>query len=192
MGCGGCGSARDGPFDLEFRPLTRSDLAVLADWLAAPHVARWWRESSDLQAVTGAYGPAADGTDTTECFVVLGDGEPVGFAQCYRLADEPSWQASLAPTGVPINAAGVDYLIGRPDLVGQGLGPRLIGAFVDRVWGRYPEVPAVVASVSRDNRRSWRALEKAGFIRVWSGEIRSDDPSDEGPSHVYLRPRPAP
>jgi hypothetical protein len=30
-------------------------------------------------------------------------------------------------------------------------------------------------------------LERMGFVRVWEGEIVSSDPSDEGPSYVYVR-----
>jgi aminoglycoside 6'-N-acetyltransferase len=56
----------------------------------------------------------------------------------------------------------------------------------------YSDVPAVVVSIQEDNRRSWRALEKIGFRRAWTGALVSDDPSDDGISHVYMLQRPAP
>jgi hypothetical protein len=43
--------------------------------------------------------------------------------------------------------------------------------------------------VQQANHRSWRALEKAGYDRVFTGMIESEDPSDSGPSYVYLRSR---
>jgi RimJ/RimL family protein N-acetyltransferase len=46
---------------------------------------------------------------------------------------------------------------------------------------------SVVTSVDQANRRSWRALEKIGFQRVWAGVLDSDDPSDKGPTFVYVR-----
>ena len=163
---------------------------MLAGWLARPHVERWWREEHDLDAVEKKYGPCIDGSDPTEVFIVEVEGRPVGMVQRYLLDDEPGWRGSLAPAAVRDNAAGIDYLLGEEDVTGRGLGPVVIAAFVESTWSRYPQVVEVVTSVAQDNRRSWRALEKAGFARTWAGDIVSDDPSDEGPSYVYSLRRP--
>lgn len=181
------------PSEPGIRPFTWADVPLFSRWLAAPHVATWWREAADDQAIVDRYGPALDGRDSTELFAVEVDGRAVGFAQRYRLADDPVWQAALAPAGVPPEAAGIDYLIGEPELVGQGIGPQLISQLVADTWARHPDVTAVVADVDQQNRRSWRALEKAGFTRQWSGNLDSADPSDAGPCHVYVcRPRATP
>jgi aminoglycoside 6'-N-acetyltransferase len=173
-----------------FRRLTRGDLPMLAEWLGRPHVEQWWQEEHTLAAVEARYGPSLDGTDPTELFVVERDGEPMGFIQRYLLADNPSWVGSLAPTGAPANAAGIDYLVAAVDQLGHGLGPELIGRFVAATWVRYPDIEAIVVDVDQRNRRSWRALEKVGFGRIWSGHIEADDPSDSGPAHVYAVHRP--
>jgi len=177
---------------LNFRSLGREDFTLLSQWMSAPHVRTWWREDPDIEAVERRYGPAVDGRDQTECFLVEHHGGPIGFIQRYLLADNPDWQASLAVAGTPSDAAGIDYFIGVDTLIGKGLGPEIIDRFVEDTWTRYPGVSAVVVNVSPDNRRSWRALEKAGFRRVWSGVFVSDDPSDMGPNWVYVRPRPGP
>ncbi len=83
----------------------------------------------------------------------------------------------------------VDYLIGEESLVGQGLGPRVIGAFVDLAFQRYPELSPVVAAPQQAHRPSWRAPEKAGFVRRWAGMLDSDDPDDAGPAYIYSRDR---
>jgi aminoglycoside 6'-N-acetyltransferase len=158
--------------------------------MAAPHVQTWWREDADPTAIEARYGPAVDGADPTECFIVERHGEPVGFVQRYRLEDNPDWQRSLAVAGTPDDGAGIDYFIGAVTDIGVGLGPEIIGLVVSDCWTRYPDITAVVVSVAAENRRSWRALEKAGFHRVWSGELISEDPSDAGNSHVYLCHRP--
>lgn len=44
-----------------------------------------------------------------------------------------------------------------------------------------------VVAVQQANRRSWRALEKAGFERTWAGTIECDDSCDAGPNFVYVR-----
>ena len=92
--------------------------------------------------------------------------------------------------GTPAEAAGIDFFIGEETLIGMSLGPAIINALVDDTWSRYGHIQAIVVNVSPENRRSWRALEKAGFERIWSGPLESDDPSDSGPSHFYVRHRP--
>ncbi len=172
-----------------FRPLERDDFWLLSEWLARPHVERWWREGYDPAAVERRYGPSVDGLDATEVFIVEHDGAPVGMVQRYRLDEEPEWRRVLEVAGTPGDAACIDYLIGEAELTGRGLGTELIARFSEDTLRRYPDVPAIVVSVQQDNRRSWRALEKAGFSRCWGGTLDSDDPSDEGPAYVYVLSR---
>lgn len=184
-----------GPVDdpqLGFRPLTRDDFPLLAVWFAAPHVEPWWQEPVGPDALEANYGPVVDGTDPTEVRIVTLGGVPVGLIQRYLLADEGAWRATLVPTGVPLDAFGIDYLIGDPDLTGRGVGTSMIARFVADSWDRYPGCTACVVAVHQDNRPSWRALERAGFTRVWGGRLVSDDPSDAGPQVAYLRRRPPP
>jgi aminoglycoside 6'-N-acetyltransferase len=177
---------------IDFQPLTRPDFPLLATWFAAPHVAPWWQEPYGPDDLETRYGPAVDGTDPTEaCIVTLG-GRPLGLVIRYRIEDEPAWHATLAPTGAPLDGFGIDYLIGDPGRTGRGLGPRMIAAIVADSWVRYPRCPGCVVAVHEGNRRSWRALESAGFTRVWSGQLVSEDPSDAGPQVVYALGRPPP
>jgi aminoglycoside 6'-N-acetyltransferase len=170
---------------LVFRPLERDDFALLSGWFAKPHVERWWREEHDLQSIEERYGPIVDLADPTEAFVVMHDRRAVGMAQRYLVRDDPNWSRSISEAGCGENAAGIDYLIGEEPLVGTGLGPKMIEQFVADTWMRYRDVDEIVVGVQQANRRSWRALEKSGFVRRWAGVIESGDPSDEGPSYVY-------
>lgn len=180
------------PTDLTFRLLARSDLPLLGRWIAAPHVQPWWREPADAASVEAAYGPAIDGPDPTELFVVQVDGWPIGFIQRCLLRDNSDYREALSPAGIDPDAATIDYLIGDPALVGQGLGSQLIVTFVADTWVRHPDVDSIVVAVQADNVASWRALEKAGFRRVWSGVVDSGHPSDDGDSHVYQLRRASP
>jgi aminoglycoside 6'-N-acetyltransferase len=171
---------------LVFRPLDRNDFGLLSEWFAEPHVEHWWREEHDLESIENRYGPCVDGADPTEAFVVERQGRAVGMIQRYLVSDDPNWMRSLSAAHRADNAAGIDYLIGDEALVGMGLGPQIIALFVADTWKRYPDVEEIVVSVLQANRRSWRALEKSGFVRRWAGVIESDDPSDEGPSYVYV------
>ncbi len=71
-------------------------------------------------------------------------------------------------TGAP-DAVGIDYLIGDPRLVGNGLGTRLIWEFCrDVVLDQYDDVTRILASPDHRNQPSLRALAKAGFIDgIW-------------------------
>jgi len=176
--------------DVRFRPLRREDFSLLSRWLASPHVHRWWNEPNDLESIESGYGAAIDARDPTEVLIVEHGGEPIGLIQRYLIDENPEWKRSLEVAEIPAAAAGIDYLIGEEGLIGRGIGTEMIGLFVADTWQRYPEIRAIAVAVQQENRRSWRVLEKTGFRRVWAGTIESDDPSDEGPSYVYLRDRP--
>ena len=157
---------------VSFRPLARSDLADLVGWMRAPHAARWFPEAVDLDpaAAERKYGPRIDGTSATRVHVALAGGRPAGFAQHYQLRDYPACGG--------IDAIGIDYLIGDAGLTGHGLGPQLIWAYLQQVvFPAWPGARQVAASPEVANRRSVRALEKAGFTRarVIRGE-RADRP----------------
>ena len=178
--------------EFAFRPLTREDFALLSEWLSAAHVEIWWREESDDGSIEERYGPIVDGNDPTEVFIIEREAQPLGLIQRFKIADNPEWQSTLSVTGTPTNGMGIDYFIGAERMIGRGFGPELIDHFMRQTWVQYPEITSVVVSTNENNRRSWRALEKAGFHRAWSGELESDDPSDEGTSYVYVLYRPTP
>jgi aminoglycoside 6'-N-acetyltransferase len=166
---------------ITFRPLEPEDLELLARWQSAPHVARWWQDPADIESITAKYAPSVLAEERTEVFVILVDGDPVGLIQRYRHRDHPDWDRAV---GVP-DAVGIDYYIGEAERVGRGIGAAAIGAFARETLGYYPDMDCVVAAPQQENVASWRALEKAGFSRVWAGRLDSDDPSDAGPAYVY-------
>jgi aminoglycoside 6'-N-acetyltransferase len=175
---------------ISFRPLVADDLELLATWLATPHVARWWPDDHDLEAVRDGYAPMVDGTDSTRGFVVEDAGRSIGYLQRYALDDEPNWALVLTEAlGGRVDlrrALGLDYLIGEIDSVGRGVGTAMLLAFTEATWSTEAEVDSFVVAVQQENVASWSALERAGFRRVWSGTLVTDDPSDQGPAHVYL------
>lgn len=179
------GILHDSVVAITFRRLERLDLPLIARWRAEPHVVRWWGPPPDLTAVETEHGPQIDGTEPTEVFIVQVDGAPVGFIQRYLNRDNPEWDRQVQLPG----AAGIDYYIGEPDLTGRGLGPRLISQFVEQLFHDLPDVDCVAVGVLEENRPSWRALEKAGFRRLRSQYLESDDPYDRGPGYVYVRRR---
>jgi aminoglycoside 6'-N-acetyltransferase len=171
------------------RRLTRHDLPDVARWMTQPHVARWWHDRGDLAAVQEHYLPAIDGLEPTEVFIIEVDGRSVGLIQRYLIDDYPQWAAAVRATGTvdSATAAGIDYLVGEPAMTRQGVGSAAIVGFTADTFVRYGQVDAVVAAPQQANPGSWRALERAGFIRLWAGMLESDDPSDAGPAYLYAK-----
>jgi RimJ/RimL family protein N-acetyltransferase len=148
---------------LAFRPLTRDDLPTLQRWLSAPHVEAWWHERLDAAGVQAKFGPGIDGREPTYVFVIEHDARPIGWIQWYRWRDYATHAGWL---GAEPEAAGIDLAIGEAALVGRGLGPRAIRAFLDEIVFRDPAIVACVSDPEAQNRRSVRAFEKAGFTVV--------------------------
>ncbi len=180
---------------INFRPLAAGDLPLVAEWLQAEHVRRWWRDPPDIQAVRAKYLPRINGKEPTEVFVVSvtrtsSDSAPVGIIQRCRFADYGTWADTVAGTDLAYpNAAGIDYFIGPHERTGRGVGSAMIRAFSDKLFVDCPDVETIVVTPQNSNRASCRALETADYSHVWTGTLDSDDPSDAGPSAIYVRHR---
>jgi len=156
------------PDRLAFRRLTDDDLVLLHRWLNEPGIVRWW-EGDDVSwdGVLGRYSTASTADDSVEHHLGLLDGEPVGWIQCWFLADEPDMEDWLGLGFAAHDTAGIDYLIGSVEHRGHGLGTALIAAFVERVvFAEHAWIDAVGSDPDSDNHASWRALESAGFRQV--------------------------
>jgi aminoglycoside 6'-N-acetyltransferase len=144
---------------ITFRLLARDDLPLLCEWLNREHVRRWWHRSHTLQEVEAKYGPRIDGTARTRVFVIELDGRPAGMIQTYLTVDYPDW------IGAQDGVAGVDLFIADEELIGQGLGPRILIEFMREIVFADPDATACVASPEIVNTASIRAFEKSGFTR---------------------------
>ena len=174
-----------------FRPLARTDFELLGNWLAQPHVARWWNHESSPQAMEADFGAVIDRLDPADVFIVSHDERPIGLLQRYTFADNPGYIAELAHLiDAPGSALSIDYFLGEPELLGRGLGSEMIGAAIEAIWRDHPNAPSVIVPVSSANVASWRALERAGFTLVANGWLAPDNPIDDGDHRVYRIERP--
>ena len=138
---------------------------------------RWWRAGETFEQTAAHYGPPLRGEEPTDHYVILVDGREAGMIQTYLVADYADWDAIVeAGAGV----AGVDLLIGEPDLAGRGLGAEILVAFARDIVFARPGTHACVATVEEANRRSRRAFEKAGFRH-------ERDVEEDGLPHRLLR-----
>ncbi|WP_371525548.1 acetyltransferase [Streptomyces sp. NBC_01283] len=177
---------------ISWRRLDETDFPLLRQWLRQPHVARWWHHETSPEAVARDFGPAARGEEPSEDLLILLDGEPFGLVQRYRFADYAEDLSELAHQAeIPQEAMSVDYLIGDPKRIGQGLGTRMIQEVVRATWADHPDATAVLVPVHVGNRASWRILEKAGLLRVADVSLEPDNPIDDRAHYLYRIDRPA-
>jgi aminoglycoside 6'-N-acetyltransferase len=163
------------------RPLATDDLEMVVRWFAEPHVTRWWEASTEPHAVRARYADRIAGREPTDVFIICFENRAVGLIQRYLVDDHPDWAAALRATGaLPFPAAGLDYLIGDPSLTGRGIASAAIRRCAESTLTHHPHVDAVTAAPFTENVASWRALERAGFTREWSGPIADVE------SHLYL------
>lgn len=180
-----------------FRPLERGDAERLRDWLNAPHVATWWGVGSGPDGIGAAgddaatteqvltqFGASLDGRGSAHMYLVLADGEPVGLIQWYRLADEPAYAAAIGE----LDGAGLDVLLGDPEMVGHGLGRRVIDRFVTEVVFAAPGIDRCVAGPDVRNRRSIAAFRAAGFEALRDAQV----PDEPAPERIMVRRGPTP
>jgi aminoglycoside 6'-N-acetyltransferase len=166
---------------ITLRPLDRQDFGQLVEWINMPHILRWWDGKVDMESVVSKYEPRLRHDSATKVYVIQLNDRPIGIIQCYRHKDYPDWDRVV---GIE-QAAGIDYLIGESDCTGKGMGSAAIGAIKNIAFNIYPDVEVIVSVPQKDNRASWRALEKAGFERIEERKLESDCPSDSGLSYVY-------
>jgi aminoglycoside 6'-N-acetyltransferase len=145
---------------ISFRELGRSDFPLLQKWLAAPHVAVWWNERFDLASLEAKYGPAIDGSEPINVYLIQRDGVPIGWIQWYRWRDFPEHAIQL---GADPTSAGIDLAIGEIEMTGRGLGPAVIRELGTNYIFTNGDVGAIVADPFARNRRSVSAFRKAGF-----------------------------
>ena len=134
-----------------FRPLQPSDEGLLRQWLVAAHVAQWWPDAE--REVREALSHVAGGT--AQAYIIQGNGHDLGYIHAYD-ALEDSYFADRTPGTV-----GMDLYLGYGDLVGRGLGRRVIADFAGRLLAA--GAPAVVADPDPKNIPAVAAYRHAGF-----------------------------
>lgn len=165
--------------DLGFRPLRTDDLPMLREWLGRPHVAEWWGAAPTQAEVEDDYAPMLAPDATDRGYIVLWDGEPVGFIQSYVVmgSGDGWWMDERDP-----GARGIDQFLAHADQLNRGLGSAMIRTFVDRLF-LDPAVTRVQSDPSPRNLRAIRCSLKAGFHE--HGEITTPD----GPALLLVRSR---
>jgi AacA4 family aminoglycoside N(6')-acetyltransferase len=166
---------------VRLRLMTEQDLPMLHDWLNRPHIVEWWGgERPSLERVRDDYMPSVLAQQNVTPYIATLDGEPFAYAQSYVAlgAGDGWWQEETDP-----GVRGIDQSIGYSELLGRGLGTRLVCALIESLFSD-PAVTKIQTDPSPDNHRAIRCYERAGFQRVKT--IVTPD----GPALYMIRHRP--
>ena len=157
------------PIGVELVPfLSSRHRPLLRAWLRRAHVSPWWGDTKDALANVDGHPPDMHAT------IVVG-GEPVGYVCWQGLSAEELAAAGLG--ALPPDHVDVDILIGEVELLGRGIGPRVLHMVIERL--RSLGVSSVGLATAVDNRRARRGFEKAGFRPFGAFE-------EEGKRFVYM------
>lgn len=138
----------------DFHRFVASDLPLLDAWLRAAHVARWFGSCDEWLAEVRA-NLRADWVIHARADLA---GRPAGFVQAYRTDRAPRGPWSGQPPGT----FGIDFLLGRPEDLGRGLGRALVGQWSE--WcALHLGARRLVADPDAANEPSVRALRACGF-----------------------------
>lgn len=165
------------------RLMTEHDLPMLYDWLNRPHIVEWWGGDSErptLEDVYAQYMPRVLAKDGVTPYLAMLGQVPIGYAQSYiALGSGDGWWEDETDPGV----RGIDQSIADPELLGRGLGTRLVRALVETLF-RDPSVTRVQTDPAPTNLRAIRCYQKAGF------HIIRNIVTPDGPAVYMLQERP--
>ena len=151
--------------DITFRPLLEADLPLLTDWLNRAHVLEWWGgedAAPHIEDTRKKYLPRIGEASPVKAYIALLAGEPIGFLQSYTaLGCGDGWWEEEADPGV----RGIDQFLCDGGRLGQGLGSRMVSAFVQKLLAE-PGVTKIQTDPDPANARAIRCYVKAGFRPV--------------------------
>lgn len=129
------------------------DSEMLRRWLAQPQVAKWWGDTAR------ALEHARKCPSESQALIVA-DGAPVGYLCWQEPPKEELEAAGLA--GLPSGLVDIDILIGRPELLGQGIGSRALEILLARLRSEQAVAFAGLGT-SASNTNAIRCFARAGF-----------------------------
>ncbi len=144
--------------EIGLEPFDAADhTGLLARWLRAPHVARWWGNPD--RALAEVLRPPAGGGHA----VIVAGSTAVGYLRWEVPPRQAFAEAGLHE--IPDGTLDIEIAIGEPDFLGRGIGPAALRRLLGRLLRR-GDAPLIMICTSVHNCPAIRAYEKAGFKRV--------------------------
>ena len=148
-----------------FRAMRENDISLFHEWLQRPHVVEWWGRdhvAPRLNETRAKYLPRVLERQGVCPYIALLNRCPIGWAQSYVALDvgDGWWEEETDP-----GVRGIDQFLCDAHTLGQGLGTRMVTAFVALMFSD-PTVTRIQTDPSPENARAIRCYEKSGFCAV--------------------------
>lgn len=140
--------------DVTLTPFSSTEVTLLRHWLVAPHVAAWYLDPESH--IEWAANPPTGGN---QALIAVRD-QAVGYLRWQAVSREVLDSVGLHE--VPAGSVDVDILIGKPEFVGRGIGPKALLVLLSQLRQRR-DVPLVGLTTSVQNLSAQRAYTKVGF-----------------------------
>lgn len=143
------------------RKLEEKDIEMVKSWLYQEYIAKWFGDATGwLNEIKGRN----DEYNFIHHFIVEAGQKAIGFCQYYNYNQSPFEDSeNLQPNGT----YGIDYLIGEKNLLGKGIGKKLVKLISDKVIEENKNVIRIVADPiieeTRTNVASIKVLEANQF-----------------------------
>jgi aminoglycoside 6'-N-acetyltransferase len=140
------------------------DFELMVNWRNRPHVREWWDPDDPpvtLQDVMAKYQSRTDPDETTTACVIELGARPIGYLQFYPW-DDYSVEAEECGWVPRPGWWGIDQFIGEADLIGRGLGTRIVSLICSHLAVAV-HARAVALMVDQNNHRAIRCYEKVGM-----------------------------
>jgi aminoglycoside 6'-N-acetyltransferase len=147
--------------EIAFRPVDEWDFPLLTDWLAEPHVRRFYQKTSiTLEDVASEYGPSVRGEEPGTCHLAICAGKPFAYLQCYRNADYREWADLIGVDG----GISVDIFIGDSTYLRKGFGRAALSGYLRRVaFPYYNREPRAYIAHEQVNTAALGCSQAVGF-----------------------------
>jgi RimJ/RimL family protein N-acetyltransferase len=151
---------------LTIRSLDVDELAMLHVWFAEPHLRPFYmRSDMTSDDVTLKFRPRCEPGHPTKVLIASNGGKPYGNCQWYLNRSYPDWAKTIATA----DGVSVDYFIGDPKYLGQGLAAPMLRLLPERAA---PDVSTedrdFFITHDNDNLIAQRATLAAGFVPLRS------------------------
>ena len=157
------------PQVIKFLPLHQHHFLLIEQWLALPHVARWWSEGIQwtYARVKEKYTTYVDGyvqrngkQVLIQALIIEFNNVYIGYIQVYNVRDF-STQDDIP---LPSATAGIDLYIGKSDFLGKKLSTPIIKQFLEQVV--WPNFAACTVDPAQENLVAIQAFARVGFVPV--------------------------
>lgn len=130
--------------------------ALIAEWLATDHVARWWGDPASCLELF-------DNTPATNHVMISSDDEAIGYIR-WETVDLAELDA-IGLADIPEGSVDMDIFIGDPGNSGRGAGAEALRLVFDHLF-ETTNVPLIGLCTSVENTIAHKAFEKAGCERT--------------------------